>query len=227
MIRAVGRSSWTRLRDRVDEVRLAEPRPAANEERVIPSPSAAGRRDRRRVRELVRRPHDERRERVLGVDVARRQRDAAQHGGRLDRGLTVGEKAGGGGSLTRDDGLVWIARGRTGWLVAWFETGALRLGSMVQATCTLQPESSRILSAIEGRKFALTHSRTNSFCTRSESTPSVRSSNCTAANHWSKVAGARPRVCSTARLNIVRASNLGIVITTLEGTAQPIPEIHS
>ena len=56
------------VREGVDEVRLAEARTAADEERVVTAPSDACRRHRRGVRELVGRPDDEVGERVLRVE---------------------------------------------------------------------------------------------------------------------------------------------------------------
>ena len=56
------------MRDGVNQVRLAEARAAADEERVVAAPAAARRRDRRGVGELVRRADDEVRERVLRVE---------------------------------------------------------------------------------------------------------------------------------------------------------------
>src|SRR5262249_17684241 len=107
--------------------------------------------------------------------------------------------------------------------------GASRFWSTVHATWTDQPVISRILSVNVGRKFVFTHSRTNSFWTRSVSTPSVKSSNCTPPNHWSNEAGDRPRVCSTALSKTALASCFGIVITAtcrlLAGPASERPRV--
>ena len=56
------------VRDGVDQVRLAEAGAAADEERVVPAPADARGRHRRGVGELVGRPDDEVRERVLRVE---------------------------------------------------------------------------------------------------------------------------------------------------------------
>ena len=83
--------------NRVHEVGLAEAGAAADEERVVaPRAAAAGRRDRRGVRELVRRADHERGEVVLGVDVL--GHDAAPHqdgpgGRRLDAARDLGGAA--------------------------------------------------------------------------------------------------------------------------------------
>ena len=61
------------VRDGVDEVRLAEPRAAADEERVVAPASHARRRHRRGVGELVRRPDDEVGERVLRIEPFERR----------------------------------------------------------------------------------------------------------------------------------------------------------
>jgi hypothetical protein len=53
--------------DRVHEVRFAEPRAPADEQRVVAASAHPRRRHRRGVRQLVRRPHDEVGERVLLV----------------------------------------------------------------------------------------------------------------------------------------------------------------
>ena len=67
------------VRDGVHEVRLAEAGAAADEERVVPRAAAAGRGDRGRVRELVRRTDDEVPEGVLRVQPF----DGRRHRGRL------------------------------------------------------------------------------------------------------------------------------------------------
>jgi hypothetical protein len=86
--------------DRVHQVRLSEPGPAADEERVVPSTTDTGSGHRRRVRELVRRSDDEVRERVLLVqpfdhrrqDLHARRREGCQRPSGRKKGVAVGRR---------------------------------------------------------------------------------------------------------------------------------------
>ena len=96
----------------------------------------------------------------------------------------TGSGRGGGGG---DDGRVLSAKGRTDGGLGSRTTGLSRPTSMVHATWMVQPVSPRRKSASVGMKCRSTHSRTHSSRARKLRTPSDRPSNCTPANHCSKL----------------------------------------
>ena len=118
--------------DGVHEVRLAEAGAAADEERVVAAPAAARRGDGRGVGELVRGAHDEVREGVLRVHPGRARAPCATWTARC-----------------------WGAAGTSSCASRWAGAerratedartpGFGRSGSIVHATCTDHPVSSRI-----------------------------------------------------------------------------------
>src|SRR5690606_7873469 len=158
-----------------------------------------------------------------GLAAARAALDASAAGGRRDERGASGSRStlitsflGGGGLVDERGGLEGRCElgstsgntpiGAASWLEMRQSTRMHESGPM-PAACSRSP-------SMAGRKCVLTQSRTNSSRAVNPSTPSLRPSNCTLENHWSKEAGERKRAFCNARCQGSIASDETLITTS-------------